>query len=88
MSTDINPVLFVLDLHVKYTVEVVPLYTYMLGLLFSHSSPICKKCCRVFAHHHIPDDDSECPMDYELSLIPNVFANTHNNECAHRLIQH
>ncbi len=26
-----------------------------------------------FAHHYTLDDDSECSMDYELSLLPKVF---------------
>ncbi len=30
VSLDIDPVLFVLDLHMKYTVEVVPLHTYIV----------------------------------------------------------
>ncbi len=30
VSLDIDPVLFVLDLHMKYTVEVVPLCTYIV----------------------------------------------------------
>ncbi len=30
VSLDIDPVLFILDLHMKYTVEVVPLHTYMV----------------------------------------------------------
>ncbi len=25
-----------------------------------------------FGHHYTLDDNSECPMDYELSLLPNV----------------
>ncbi len=50
----------------RYTVEV---YLCILcGLLSCDSSHICK-CC-VFAHRYTLDDDSGCPMDYELSLIP------------------
>ncbi len=30
VSPDVDPVLFVLDLHMKYTVEVVPLCTYIV----------------------------------------------------------
>ncbi len=37
------------------------------------SSPMCKKCCSVFANHYTLDDDLECPLDYELSLLPNAF---------------
>ncbi len=28
----------------------------------------------VFAYFYIMDDDSECPMDYETSLLPNFFS--------------
>ncbi len=71
MSPDVHPVLFVLDLHMKYTVEVVPLYMYIAyGWLSCDSSPICKKCYCVFAHNYTLDDDSEHQMDYELSLLP------------------
>ncbi len=45
------------------------------GLLLYDKSPICQKCCRVFSHHYTVDDDSECPMDYELSLLLSVFSN-------------
>ncbi len=34
---------------------------------------MCKKYCHVFTHHYTLDDDSERPMDYELSLLPKVF---------------
>ncbi len=30
VATDVNPVLFVLYLHMKYTVEMVPLHTYIV----------------------------------------------------------
>ncbi len=30
LSLDINPVLFVLDLHMKYTMEVVPIHMYIV----------------------------------------------------------
>ncbi len=40
-------VMFVLYLHMKYTVEIVPLYMYIAWFLLFNSSPICKKCCRV-----------------------------------------
>ncbi len=30
-----------------------------------------KKCC-VFAHCYTLADNSECPMDYELSLLPKI----------------
>ncbi len=53
---DIDPALFVLDLHMKYTGRW-SLYERILhGLLSCDSSLICKKCCRVFAHHYTLDD--------------------------------
>ncbi len=27
------------------------------------------------AYLYTPDDDSECPMDYQTSLLPNIFPN-------------
>ncbi len=49
----------------------------LCGLLLYDSSPICKKW---WAYLCIPlnsDDSSECPMDYEISLVPNVFCFLH-----------
>ncbi len=52
------------------------LYIHILCDLSSFDSkPICKKCCHIFAHHYALDDESECPMNYELSLLPNYFPN-------------
>ncbi len=48
VSLDINLILFVLDLHLKYTVEVVPLCTYIVCLLLCDNNPICKKCWSCF----------------------------------------
>ncbi len=56
--------MFVLDSHMKCIVH---------GLLSRDSSLICKKCCHVFTHRYTLDDDSECPMDYETSLLLNIF---------------
>ncbi len=64
--------LFVLDLHMKYTMELVLLCMYMCGVLSCDSSTISKKCCPVLAHRYTLDDDSECPMDYALFLLPKV----------------
>ncbi len=72
VSPDINPVLFVLDIHMKYLADVVPLCTLLRGLLLYDGSPICKKSC-VIAHRYTIDDNSECPMYYELSLLTKVF---------------
>ncbi len=41
---------------------------------------ISKKCC-VFAHCYTLDDDSECPMDYELSLLPKDFPTIYCIRC-------
>ncbi len=76
MSPYVNPVLFVVDIHMKYTVEVV----YILHGLWQQ--PISKKCCCVFAHHYILDDDAQYSMDYELSLLTKVFP--HSNVCLHK----
>ncbi len=74
MSPAVNPVLFVMDLLMKYTVEMVTLHICILcGLLSCDSSPICKRYCHVFMHYYT-DDDSERQMDYELSLLPNGFS--------------
>ncbi len=42
----------------------------LCGLLSCDSSPMCRKCCCVFAHNYTLDDDSEHPMDYVLYLLP------------------
>ncbi len=34
---------------------------------------MCKKCCCVFAHCYTLDDELKRPMDYDLSLLPNVL---------------
>ncbi len=46
----------------------------LCGCLSNDSSTILKTCCCVFAHCYTLDDDSKCPMDYELSLFLNVFS--------------
>ncbi len=43
-------------------------------LLLCDSSHICKMCCHVFAHYYTLHGNLEHPMNYELSLIPNVFS--------------
>ncbi len=65
VSPDVNHVLLE---------EVVPLCTYIAWFVIMWWQPhICNKCCRVIAHHCTLDDDSEHPMDYELSLFLKVF---------------
>ncbi len=73
VSPDVDPVLFVLDLNMKYIVTVALNIRILHGLLSCDSSRICKKCCHVFAHCYTLDDNSEHPMDYDLSLLPNIF---------------
>ncbi len=36
-------------------------------------APYVKSVGDVFAYLYILDDDSKCPMDYETSLLHNVF---------------
>ncbi len=36
-------------------------------------APYVRSFGHVFAYLYILDDDSECPMDYETSLLPKVF---------------
>ncbi len=38
-----------------------------------HNLKKCKKCCHIFTHCYTPYDDSEGPMDYELSSLTKVF---------------
>ncbi len=48
------------------------LYVHILHGLLSHvSNPICKKCCHFTDRHTL--DDNIRPMDFELSLLHNVF---------------
>ncbi len=60
---DVDPVLFVLDLHREYTAEWSLFICILYGLLSCDTSPICKKCCCIFAHCYTLDDDSERPID-------------------------
>ncbi len=70
MWLDSDPVLFVLDLHMKYTVEVIPLCTYIAWfvIVWYVRSVSC-----VFAYLYTLDDNSERSMDYKTSLLPNVL---------------
>ncbi len=36
-------------------------------------APYIRSVGHVFAHLYTLCDDSECPMDYDTSLLPNVF---------------
>ncbi len=48
-------------------------WRWSLYLHICDSIPICKKCCSVYEDRYTLDDNSECPMDYEFSLLSNVF---------------
>ncbi len=73
LPLDIDLALFVLDLHMKYTVEVVPLHTYIVSF---DSSPYVTSVGRVFAYLYTLADDLAYPSDYETSLLPKVFLST------------
>ncbi len=66
----------------KYTVEVVFLRSILCGLLSCDSSPYVRSVGHVFAYINTRDDDSERPMDYEISLFPNVFPSWRVLQCA------
>ncbi len=59
----------------KYTVEVLPLRIYIYCVVCFHVivAPYVRSVGHVFAYLHTLDDDLECPMDYETSLLPKVF---------------
>ncbi len=74
VSLDIDPVLFVLDLHMKYTVEVVPLRTYIVWFVIVWlAAPYVRSVGHVFAYLYTLADDSERPMDYEAYLLHKDF---------------
>ncbi len=54
--------LFVLDLHMKYTVEVVPLHTYIVWVCYRVIAASCAGSVGcVFVHLYSIVDDPECP---------------------------
>ncbi len=53
------------------------MYIYCVVCYHVKSAPYVRSVDHVFAYLHTVDDDSECPMDYETTLIPNVFPHTH-----------
>ncbi len=74
LSPVFDPVLFVLDLYLKYTVEVAPLHSIQLYCMVCYrviADPY-KKCWCIFEHRYALDDNSEYPIDYEISLFPKV----------------
>ncbi len=70
MSLNVDSVLFIVELHMKYTLMVVSLCI-LLFVLLCDSNHIYKMYC-VFAHIYTLDDDLECPLEYELSLLSKV----------------
>ncbi len=58
----------------KYTVEVVPLHMYIVWFVIEVIvAPYVRSVGHVFAYLYTLNYDSECPMDYETSLLPKVF---------------
>ncbi len=46
------------------------MYVYCMVCYCVIAAPICKKCC-LSLHTITLDGNLECPMDYELSVLPN-----------------
>ncbi len=70
--TNVDPVLCVLDLHMKYTVEMVPLHRYwriLCDLLSCDNSTMCKKCLLYLCAPLCSCWRFRLPLDYELSLL-------------------
>ncbi len=57
----------------KYTVEVVPTYIYYVVCYREIAASYVKSVGHAFAYLYTLDDNSEYPMDYETTLLPNVF---------------
>ncbi len=74
MSIDIYPVLFILDLHMKYTVELVALCTYIVICYCMIAAPCVRSVGCVFVYLYTLDDNSERPMNYETSLLPKGYS--------------
>ncbi len=66
---DINPVLFVLDLYMKYTVEMVPLWTYIAWFVIT---PYVRSVGHVFAYLYTLDEDSEHTQGFFCDLISKI----------------
>ncbi len=45
-------------------------------------APYVRSVGHVFAYLYTLYDDSECPMDYETSLLPKAFPTTKSNTCS------
>ncbi len=58
----------------KYTVEVVPLRTYIVWVFYHViAAPYIRSVGHVFADLYTFDDYSEHSMDYDTSLLPKVL---------------
>ncbi len=66
MSPDVDPVLFVLDLHMEYTVEVDPPCRYIVWVCYCVITDrgYVRSVGHVFAYLYTFDDDLECPIEY------------------------
>ncbi len=49
------------------------MYVYCVVYYCVIAAPYVRSVGHVFAYLYSLDDDSECPMDYEISLLPTVF---------------
>ncbi len=49
------------------------MYVYCVVCYHVIVAPYVRSVGHVFAYLYILDDDSECPMDYETSLLPKTF---------------
>ncbi len=63
VSPDVDPVLLVLDLDMKYTVEVVHLFTYIVWFYHMIAAPDVRSVGCVFAHLYTLVDHSEYPCN-------------------------
>ncbi len=73
VSLDIDPVLFVLELHKKYTDGGGPsAYVYCVVCYRVIAAPYVRSVGYVFAYLYTLDDDSEL-WDYETYLLPKVI---------------
>ncbi len=49
------------------------MYVYCVGCYCVVVAPYVRSVAHVYAYLYTLDDDSECPMDYETSLLSKVF---------------
>ncbi len=56
---------------------IVATYVYCVVCYHMIAAPHVRSIGHVIAHHYTLDDDSECPIDSELSLFPKVFSVIH-----------